>query len=130
MRRFRRWLAAVMMLGLVSAQLISLAHACAGPGALAQPTHGAAGPATAMPADCPGMGAGAVPTESACEAHCGPHQQVDNGVDLRLPAVMPASPLIVRTAPVHVPESLRAGEPLLARGAAPPLSLLFSRLLI
>jgi hypothetical protein len=119
-----------MMLGLVCAQLISLAHACAGPSGFARPAHAMSGPAAAMPADCPGMADGAAPTDAACEAHCGPAEQVDNPADLRIPAMAPAAPLIVRVAPLCVPDSLRIAEPLLARCAAPPLSLLFSRLLI
>jgi hypothetical protein len=128
--RSRRWLAALMMLGLVAAQLISVAHACAGLSGFAQPAHAMAGPAAAMPADCPGMADGTAPTDAACEAHCGPPEQAGNAADLRIPAMVPATPLIVRVAPLCVPDSLRVAEPLRARSAAPPLSLLFSRLLI
>jgi len=125
-RLSRQWLAAMMILGLVSAQLISLAHACGGASPFAT-AEAMAGSAAAMPADCPGM-TDAVRPSAACEAHCGPREQVDNGADLRAAAMAPASPLIVRVVHPLVPASARATPPLV-RIAAPPLSLLFGRFL-
>jgi hypothetical protein len=128
MRRSRQWLAGFMILGLISAQLISLAHACAGADAFAASAQTTTGPDAAMPADCPAMTNGAS-TRAACEAHCVPREQVDKGVDVRTAPMAPASPLIVRVAHPPVPASMRATPPLV-RITAPPLSLLFGRFLI
>lgn len=125
----RKWLVAMMIVGFVSAQLIGLAHACAGMGVFDASTHAIAASVAPMPADCPAAADGAPPTDAACEAHCGPREQVDKGADVRTPALAPASPLIVRVAHPPVPASARATPPLV-RTAAPPLSILFGRFLI
>ena len=128
MRAARKWLARLMILGFASAQFISLTHACAGARVFDLTTAAIAGSAAAMPADCPTMAHGAPATSAACEAHCGPTEQVDKGADVRTAAMAPASPLIVRVAHSPVPVSARATPPL-ARIAAPPLSLRFGRFL-
>lgn len=130
LRGSRRWLAALMILGFVSAQLISVAHACGGGlDAAFVPAEAMAGSAATMPADCPGMADGASSASAACDAHCLPRAQVDKGADVRLAALAPPSSLIVQMAHPTVPASMRATPPL-ARIASPPLSLLFGRLLI
>jgi hypothetical protein len=119
-----------MILGFVSAQLISVAHACGGGlDAALVPVQAMGGSAATMPADCPGMVDGASSASVACDAHCLPRAQVDKGADVRLAAIAPPSSLIVQMAHPTVPTSMRATPPL-ARIASPPLSLLFGRLLI
>jgi hypothetical protein len=128
-RASRRWLAGLMILGFISAQLISLAHACAtGPDRSPASAHAFGGTA-AMPADCP-MVVHAAPSDgTACDAHCLPSAQVDKGAEARIAAMAPPSPLIVRVVQPAIPSSVCAPPPL-ARIASPPLSLLFGRFLI
>jgi hypothetical protein len=71
-RAWRRWLAGLMMLGFISAQLISFAHACASGPDPYRASAEALGGVAAMPADCP-MATGAAPSaDTACDAHCVP----------------------------------------------------------
>jgi hypothetical protein len=128
-RASRRWLAVLMMLGFISAQLISLAHACAGAVDFSRASSQASAGTVAMPADCP-MATGAKPSaDVACDAHCLPSAQVDQGTEARIAAMAPPSPLIVRVVQPAIPSSVYAAPPL-ARIASPPLSLLFGRFLI
>jgi hypothetical protein len=129
MRGARRWLAALMILGFTSAQAISLAHAC-GAAAGSSPAAEAAmiGTAVAMPADCPIMADGASHADTACDAHCLPREQVDQGADVRIAALAPPSPLIVQIVQPAIPASMRTAPPLV-RIASPPLSLRFGRFL-
>jgi hypothetical protein len=127
-RVYRRWLAVLMILGFVSAQTISLAHACGSAAGFSLATMQGMGGSSAMPADCPGM-ADATSADAACDAHCLPRAQVDKGADVRIAAMAPAIPLVVRLAQPETPIEVRATPPLV-RIASPPLSLLFGRLLI
>ena len=81
-----------------------------------------------MPADCP-MATGAMSSaDVACDAHCLPSAQVDQGTEVRIAAMAPPSPLIVRVVQPAIPSSVCAKPPL-ARIASPPLPLLFGRFL-
>jgi hypothetical protein len=125
-RRFRRWLATLMIVGFASAQFISLAHACmSGPDVSA---GAVAAESATMPADCPVMTDGMPATHTACEAHCVPRAQADKAADVRI-ALAPPSFLVVRLAPIAAPKWMAAAPPPLARIASPPLSL-FGRFLI
>jgi hypothetical protein len=126
-RASRRWLAGLMILGFSSAQLISLAHACGS--SSDTPLAPALVIAAAMPADCPIMADGTHSTGAACDAHCLPREQADKGADVRIAAMAPPCPLVVRVVPPKVQTAMRATPPL-ARIASPPLSLLFGRFLI
>lgn len=127
-RRFRRWLAGMTILGLLSAQFISLAHACMIASETMVPASTVAQHAAAMPPDCAMMAHGAATNDAACDAHCFPREQADRGADLRLPAMAPPSVLFVRVVSTVVARSVAAAPPL-ARIASPPLSLLFRRFL-
>jgi len=118
-----------MILGLLCAQFISLAHACMIGSETAKAPQGIAVHATAMPADCAMMAQGAVTNEGACDMHCFPREQADRGADVRLPAMAPPSVLLIRVVSAVAAHSAVAAPPL-ARFASPPLSLLFRRFLI
>ena len=118
-----------MILSVVSAQLISLAHACA---IASEPMHQAsaiAQHAAGMPADCAMMTQAPPANDAACDAHCVPREQADRSADLRLPAIAPPAVLVVRVISALVVTSAPATPPF-ARIASPPLSLLFHRFLI
>jgi hypothetical protein len=125
-RRLRRWLASLMILGFASAQFISLAHACMSGSSAAVGTSAEAG--AGMPADCPGMAHNAA-SDAACDAHCVPHGQATNSVDGRIPALAPPSVLVVRIVRPAAVNMVRAA-PLQTRIASPPSALLSTRLLI
>jgi hypothetical protein len=133
-RRWRRWLAALMILGFASAQFISLAHACMNSFGVAHGAaghvvdHHVAGQATgAMPADCPAMILAGGAGEALCEAQCVPREQADKAADLRV-ALAPPSVLVVRVIDPIAPNVVHAAPPR-ATIASPPLSLLFGRFL-
>ena len=117
-----------MILGLVCAQFISLAHACM-IGSETWSPQPIAAHAAAMPADCAMMAQGPVANDSACDTHCFPRDQADRGADVRLPSIAPPRVFMLRVVPAVVSHSALAPPPL-ARVASPPLSLLFSRFLI
>ena len=128
MRVWRRSLAALMIVGFVSAQFISLAQACMnGFDPLHGPGVAVTGSEYVMPADCPAMAQGGDVTHSACEAHCVPREQADRASDVRI-ALAPPSFLVVRLAESVLRKAVRATPPR-ATIASPPLSLLFSRFL-
>jgi hypothetical protein len=118
-----------MILGLLSAQFISLAHACMNSFDVAHGTvgHVASQATGAMPADCPAMARAGAASEALCEAQCIPKEQADRATDVRL-ALAPASVLVVRVIDLVAPSVVHAA-PLRATIASPPLSLLFSRFL-
>jgi hypothetical protein len=128
-RASRRWLAGWMVLGFISAQLIGVAHACASGPDASLPSVEALGGVAAMPADCPMAADAAHPDGTACDAHCLPREQVDQGVEVRIAAMAPPSVIIVRVVQPAIPSSVCAMPPV-SRIASPPLSLLFGRFLI
>ena len=128
-RRQRRWVAGLVMLGVVFAQIVTVAHACT----LAVPASSAATfvePADeAMPSDCPAMAKYVAPNAKVCESHCAYGQQIDVQSDAPVAAIAPQPALIVRILVSIVQPSLDTTS-LDARSTAPPASLLFSRFLI
>jgi hypothetical protein len=129
-RRHRRWVAGLVTLGLVFAQIVTLAHACnlTVPAAQAKVTF--VEPAdTTMPADCAAMAKPAAVKGNVCVAHCTYGQQIDVQPDAPVAAIAPQPALTVCLMSSHVLPSLYTSF-LHARSTAPPVSLLFSRLLI
>src|SRR5438132_306366 len=126
-RRPPRWVAALVMLGVVFAQVVTVAHACM----LAVPAFQAAKlvqPADdTMPSDCPSNGATA--NANVCDSHCAYGQQIDVQGDAPVAAIAPQPALTISVvSPIERP-SLDTIF-LHARSTAPPISLLFSRFLI
>ena len=125
MRASRRWLAALMILGLASAQFISLARACTlAPYAADAPAPGAL---ASMPADCP-MQSDRAPSDASCATHGLPHAQADKTADARIPLAPPSVIALRGNSPSRHGDA--PATPPLARIASPPPLLLFSRLLI
>ena len=127
-RKQRRWVVTLVMLGVVFAQVVTLAHACT----LVVPAFQAATlvqPAdNTMPSDCPSNGATA--SVKVCDLHCAYGQQIDAQPDAPVAAIAPQLALTVCVvSPSIVPSSLNT-KFLHARSTAPPISLLFSRFLI
>jgi hypothetical protein len=129
-RRHRRWVAGLVTVGLVFAQLITVAHACT----LAVPASQAAAtfvqPADeTMPSDCAAMAKRVAANAKVCESHCAFGQQIDVQPDAPVAAIAPQPALTVRVVPSIVQPSLDTTF-FHARSTAPPVSLLFSRFLI
>jgi hypothetical protein len=129
-RRQRRWVAGLVMLGVVFAQIVTVAHACtlAVPGA-SQATTLAEPADEAMAPDCAAMAKRVATNAKVCEAHCAYGQQIDVQPDAPVAAIAPQPALTVHRVSSIVPPSLDKIF-LHARGTAPPVSLLFSRFLI
>jgi hypothetical protein len=128
-RRQRRWVAGLVMLGVVFAQIITVAHACTlavpatQPAAFGQPGD------ESMPEDCAAMAKRAVPNGNVCDSHCAYGQQIDVQPDAPVAAIaqQPALTVSVVSSIVQLPLDAIF---LQARSTAPPVSLLFSRFLI
>jgi len=129
-RRHRTWVAGLMTVGLVFAQLVTAAHACALAVPALQGTVTLAEPADAtMPSDCAAMAKPDAANTPACFAHCSYGQQIDVQPDAPVAAIAPQPALTVCIVSPLVRASLDAIF-LHARSTAPPVSLLFSRFLI
>src|SRR5438874_13731794 len=96
MRLRRTWIAAIMALGLLFAQLVTAAHACS---TLALPL---AQEQSAMPADCSGS-SGTDSTVNVCALHCDTGAQVDSHADIPAPMLAPQLALTIRVADACVP---------------------------
>jgi hypothetical protein len=129
LRRSRRWLTGLMILGFIGAEFISLAHACTTGSDETGPPISIAAHAAAMSADCPMMGQRGLANDPACDTHCFPREQADRGTDGPLPALAPPAVPVFRLVPAFVDDRAFAKPPL-PRIASPPLSLLFGRFLI
>jgi hypothetical protein len=117
------------MLGVVFAQIVTVAHACT----LGVPASQAATfvqPADeSMPSDCPAMVKRVAANSKVCEAHCVYGQQIDVQPDAPVAAIAPQPALTVCVVSSIMHRSFDATF-LLARSTAPPVSVLFSRFLI
>ena len=123
MRLRRTWIATIMALGLLFAQIVTAAHACS---TLALPP---AHESSAMPADCAQSSVRIDSTIKVCVSHCDSGAQVDSHADIPVPMIAPQSVLIIRAADVH--PRVAGDKPLSSAQRAPPLPLaLSSRLLI
>lgn len=131
--RVRRRVAMVVAVAVVAMQWTIAVHACAlgaSGGAVAADVQAAAvangGPA--MP-DCADAGMKAAANGKICAAHCQSDSQIDVDGITPVPPIAPQPALSISVATPVVPH-FAAASPLLAHGAAPPLSILFSRFLI
>jgi hypothetical protein len=119
----------MVMLGVVFAQIVTVAHACT----LAVPMSQAAAigqPADeTMPSDCAAMVKRVAVNAKVCDSHCAYGQQIDVQTDAPVAAIAPQPAL---TVVVVSPIARRSLDPIFlhARSTAPPVSLLFSRFLL
>jgi hypothetical protein len=131
--RIRRSVATVVALAVIAMQWTIAAHACTvvtSGWAVPAAVQGAvvANDGMAMP-DCDDAGMKAAANGKICAAHCQADSQVDvDGITL-VPAIAPQPALSISVA-APVQPRFAVASPLLARGAASPLSILFRRLLI
>jgi hypothetical protein len=130
MRRSRKRIAALMLLGWLFAQFVAVAHACPALNTTTAASSAAAAPADSpMPADCAAMAKLAGSNANVCQSHCVSGEQVDTQAQAPAAALSPQSALTVRLAdPRFVKSADRHASP--ACGAGPPATLLFSRFLI
>ena len=96
MRLRRSWIAAIMALGLLFAQIVTAAHACS---TLTLPPGQEQ---SAMPADCAQSTARIDSTINICASHCDTGAQVDSHIDVPAPMTAPQPALTIRIADVHV----------------------------
>jgi hypothetical protein len=118
------------MLGLMFAQIVTVAHACTlavpmsqAAAAFSQPTD------ESMPPDCAAMVKRVAVNAKVCDSHCAYGLQIDVHPDAPVAAIAPQPALTVGVVSLTVLGSL---DPIFlhARSTAPPVSLLFSRFLI
>ena len=130
MRRSRKRIAGLMLLGWLFAQFVAIAHACPAlnPATLVASVSSVA-ITTAMPTDCAAMAKLADSNANVCQSHCIAGEQVDAQAQAPAAALSPQPALIVRVAdPQFVKSADRHASA--ARGNDPPATLLFSRFLI
>jgi len=124
MRRSRKRIAGLMLLGWLFAQLVTIAHACP-----ALDTNASASSAATMPTDCAAMAKLAGSNANVCQSHCVAGEQVDTQAQALAPALAPQPALMVRIADPQLVKSADRHAPG-ACGNDPPATLLFSRFLI
>ena len=130
MRRSRKRIAGLMLLGWLFAQLVTIAHACpalnpATSAAIVSPVASTA----AMPTDCAEMAKLAGSNANICKSHCVVGEQVDTQAQAPAAALSPQPPLTVRISAPQFLKSVDRHAPG-ACGSDPPATLLFSRFLI
>jgi hypothetical protein len=130
MRRSRKRIAGLMLLGWLFAQFVTIVHACPAlnPATTAASVSSIA-MTDAMPTDCEAMAKLADSNVNACQSHCVAGQQVDTQAQAPAAALSPQSALTVRVAD---PQSVKSADRHTqgACGNDPPATLLFSRFLI
>ena len=131
--RIRRSVATFVALAVIAMQWTIAAHACAvGASGWAVPAAVQAAivadDGTVMQ-DCGDAGMKGAANGKICVAHCQADSQVDVDGITFVPPIAPQSALSISVAAPVLPH-FAAASPLLARGAASPLSIRFSRLLI
>lgn len=129
-RRRRRWVAGLVAVGVIFAQIVTVAHACGlssnvSPMAAAfnQPTR------ELTPSDCGTMAKHVAADAKVCELQCTYDQQIDVQPNAPVAAIGPQRALTVAPG-LPIAEPSVDTIALHARSTAPPVSLLFSRFLI
>jgi hypothetical protein len=114
------------MLGLVFAQIVTVAHACTLSVPMSQATAFSQPTDESMPPDCAAMVKRVAANAKVCDSHCAYGQQIDVQPDAPVAAIAPQPALTVGVVSLTVQGSL---DPIFlhARSTAPPVSLLFSR---
>jgi hypothetical protein len=130
MRRSRKRIAGLMLLGWLFAQFVTIAHACPTLNPATLVASGSSVVVTdAMPTDCEAMAKLADSNANVCQSHCVAGEQVDTQAQAPTAALSPQPALTVRVAdPQFVKPADRHASA--ARGDDPPAILLFSRFLI
>ena len=129
MRRSRKRIAGLMLLGWLFAQFVTIAHACPALDTNAPASSAATAAASPMPSDCAAMAKLAGSNANVCQSHCVAGEQVDTQAQAPAAALSPQPALTVR---VVDPQFVKSAHPhaSAACGNDPPATLLFSRFLI
>ena len=130
MRRSRKRIAGLIVLGWLFAQIVTVAHACPALNpATSVASVSSVAITAAMPTDCDAMAKLADSNANVCQSHCVAGEQVDTQAQAPDAALALQPGLTVRIADVRFVKSAdRHAQG--ARGNDPPATLLFSRLLI
>ena len=130
MRRSRKRIAGLMLLGWLFAQFVTIAHACPAldPATSAASVSSVANTA-ATPTDCEAMAQSSNSNANICQSHCVAGEQVDTQAQAPAAALSPQPALTVRLADPQFVKSADSHAPA-ACGNDPPATLLFSRFLI
>jgi len=130
MRRSRKRIAGLMLLGWLFAQFVTIAHACPALNpAISAASASSVAVTDAMPTDCEAMPKLADSNANVCQSHCVAGEQVDTQAQAPAAALSPQPALTVRVAdPQSVKSANRHRQD--ACGNDPPATLLFSRFLI
>lgn len=130
MRRSRKRIAGLMLLGWLFAQFVTIVHACPALNpAISVASASSIAVTAAMPTDCEAMAKLVDSNANVCQSHCVAGEQVDTQAQAPAAALSPQPALTVRVAD---PQSVKSADRH-AQGACgndPPATLLFSRLLI
>jgi len=130
MRRSRKRIAGLMLLGWLFAQLVTIAHACPALDTNTSASSAAtAASASPMPTDCAAMAKLAGSNVNVCQSHCVAGEQVDTQAQAPAAALSPQPALTVRISAPQFLKSVDRHAPG-ACGNDPPATLLFSRFLI
>ena len=124
MRRSRKRIAGLMLLGWLFAQFVAIAHACPALNATA-----ATDTASSMPIDCATMAKQVDSNANICQSHCVAGEQVDTQAQVPAAAMSPQPALTIRVVDPQLVKSADRHAPG-ACGNDPPATLLFSRFLI
>ena len=123
MRLRRTWIAAIVAMGLLSAQIVTAAHACSALAMLPAQEQ------SAMPADCTQSSERIDSTINVCASHCASGSQVDSHADVPAPMTAAQPALTIRAADIHAPVAGDNATSPAQRAPPPPLAL-SGRLLI
>jgi len=129
MRRSRKRIAGLMLLGWLFAQFITIAHACPALNPAMSASASLVAVTNATPTDCAAMAKLADSNANVCQSHCVAGQQVDTQAQAPAAALSPQPALTVRVAD---PQSVKSADrhAQYPCGNDPPATLLFSRFLI
>ena len=128
MRRSRKRIAGMMLLGWLFAQFVAIAHACPALNTAA-PASNATATASPMPTDCEAMAKLAGSNANICQSHCIAGEQVDTQAQAPAAALSPQPALTIRVADPQLVKSADRHAPGTC-GNDPPATLLFGRFLI
>ncbi|MEP6610219.1 MAG: hypothetical protein ABJA83_16300 [Burkholderiaceae bacterium] len=115
------------MLGLVFAQIVTVAHACTLAVPMSQTTEFSQPADDGMPPDCAGMAKHGSADAKVCDSHCAYGLQIDVPTDAPVAAISPQPALTVGDVSSRTVLGSLDSSFLHARSTAPPVSLLFSR---
>jgi hypothetical protein len=130
MRRSRKRIAGLMLLGWLFAQFVTIVHACPALNPATTAASVSSVPITdASPTDCAAMAQSSNSNLNVCQSHCVAGQQVDTQAQAPAAALSLQTALTIR---VSEPQPVKSADrhASAARGNDPPATLLFSRFLI